>query len=134
MDLPRYHRLRPAYYRLEGQQCASCDDVQFPPRSRCRSCGGDELAGRRLSGRGEIYSFTEMTPAPDGFEPPYLLAPVRPHAGPPVAAQLTDIDPQDVAIGTPVEMVTRRLRAHGTRGLLVYGYKFRPMLNGGPPS
>ena len=134
MDLPRYHRLRGPYYRLEGQACASCDQVQFPPRARCRSCGGDELTGRRLSGRGEIYSFTEMAQAPEGFEPPHLMALVRLEEGMLVAAQLTDIDPQEVAIGTPVEMVTRRLREHGPRGFLVYGYKFRPVLNGGPPS
>lgn len=28
----------------------------------------------------------------------------------------------------PVEMVTRRLRSDGERGMLVYGYKFRPLL------
>ena len=34
-----------------------------------------------------------------------------------------------VEIGMPVEMVTRRLRSDGDeRGLLVYGYKFRPVL------
>jgi hypothetical protein len=46
-----------------------------------------------------------------------------------VTAQLTDLDEQSVEIGTPVEMVTRRLRTDGDeRGMLVYGYKFRPRL------
>ena len=32
-------------------------------------------------------------------------------------------------IGMPVEMVTRKLRTDGDeRGLLVYGYKFRPAM------
>ena len=36
---------------------------------------------------------------------------------------------QGEEIGTPVEMVTRRLRTDGDeRGMLVYGYKFRPRL------
>jgi hypothetical protein len=40
-----------------------------------------------------------------------------------------DSGEQDVEIGTPVEMVTRRLRIEGDeRGVLVYGYKFRPRL------
>jgi len=31
----------------------------------------------------------------------------------------------------PVEMVTRRLRSDGDeRGMLIYGYKFRPVLQG----
>jgi uncharacterized OB-fold protein len=46
-----------------------------------------------------------------------------------VTAQLTDVDNGAVTIGTPVEMVTRRLREDGNeRGMLVYGYKFRPVL------
>ena len=134
MDLPRFRRLRSAYYRLEGQLCPACDAVQFPARARCGSCGGDDLEDHRLSGRGTIYSHTEMAQAPAGFAPPHLMALVRLEEGMLVAAQLTDIDPEDVEIGTPVEMVTRRLREHGEHGFLVYGYKFRPLLNGGPPS
>ena len=134
MELPRYRRLRSAYYRLEGQLCAACDRVQFPTRAKCGGCGGNGLEPHRLSGRGTIYSYTELAQAPEGFAPPHLMALVRLEEGMLVAAQLTDIDPQDVAIGKPVEMVTRRLREHGPRGFLVYGYKFRPLLNGGPPS
>jgi uncharacterized OB-fold protein len=41
---------------------------------------------------------------------------------------LTDLGDQPIQIGMPVEMVTRKLRSDGEeRGLLVYGYKFRPM-------
>ena len=133
MDLPRYRRLRSAYYRLEGQLCPACEAVQFPARPRCRACGADGLEPHRLSGRGTIYSYTEMVQAPDGFAPPHLMALVRLDEGMLVGAQLTDVDPDEVAIGAPVEMVTRRLREHGRRGFLVYGYKFRPVLNGGPP-
>jgi uncharacterized OB-fold protein len=31
-------------------------------------------------------------------------------------------------IGMPVEMVARRLRSDGDRGMLGYGYKFRPVV------
>jgi len=49
--------------------------------------------------------------------------------GPVVTAQLTDLDGQDVKIGMPVEMVTRKIRDDGNqRGIIVYGYKFRPVL------
>jgi uncharacterized OB-fold protein len=44
-----------------------------------------------------------------------------------VTAQLTDVDNNAVEIGMPVEMVTRKMRNDGDeRGLIVYGYKFRP--------
>jgi len=36
---------------------------------------------------------------------------------------------EPVKIGMPVEMVTRRIRQDGDeRGMLIYGYKFRPVL------
>jgi uncharacterized OB-fold protein len=45
-----------------------------------------------------------------------------------VAAQLTDLEGAPVRIGMPVEMVTRRMRDDGDeRGVIVYGYKFRPL-------
>jgi uncharacterized protein len=48
--------------------------------------------------------------------------------GPLITAQLTDVDAEQVSIGQPVEMVTRKLRDLGGDGLLLYGYKFRPVL------
>jgi uncharacterized OB-fold protein len=67
---------------------------------------------------------------PAGFEEqaPYTVALIRPDEGPIVTAQLTDLGEGDVQIGMPVEMVTRKLRSDGDeRGMLVYGYKFRPL-------
>jgi uncharacterized OB-fold protein len=68
---------------------------------------------------------------PEGFDDqsPYLVALVRLDEGPLVTAQLTDCDPDQVAIDMPVEMVTRRLRDLGPTGLIVYGYKFRPIVS-----
>jgi uncharacterized OB-fold protein len=95
----------------------------------CRSCGGIELERHLLSGRGTVYSYSEVAQAPDGFEPPHLMALVRLDEGVVVAAQLTDVDPDDIQIDMPVEMVTRRIKDCGPQGLLVYGYKFRPKLS-----
>jgi uncharacterized OB-fold protein len=58
------------------------------------------------------------------------MAMIRLEEGPLVTAQLTDLGNRAVEIGMPVEMVTRKLRSDGERGMLVYGYKFRPVLNG----
>ena len=130
MDLARYHRLRAAYYRLEGQRCLVCGTVQFPSRSACRRCRTRALEPYRLSGRGAVHSYAEVAQAPRGFSAPYLVALVALEEGPRVAAQLTDVDAGDVTIGMPVEMVTRRIQERGPHGYLVYGYKFRPVLNG----
>ena len=45
-----------------------------------------------------------------------------------VTAQLTDIDGA-ARIGARVEMVTRKLTTDGDRGIIVYGYKFRPVID-----
>ena len=46
-----------------------------------------------------------------------------------VTAQLTDCTEGDLSIGLPVEMVTRKLVDTGEDGVLVYGYKFRPVVS-----
>jgi uncharacterized OB-fold protein len=70
-----------------------------------------------------------MFNVPDGFQSqrPYTVALVKLEEGPMVTAQLTDISEEDVEIGMPVEMVTRKLREEGDSGEIVYGYKFRPI-------
>ena len=82
----------------------------------------------------------ERDHAPAGFVDlaPYYVALVDLDEGPRVTAMLTDLDtslPVDkrIKIGQPVEMVTRKLREDGDRGMIVYGYKFRPILEPAPP-
>ena len=101
MDLPRYHRLTPSYYRLEGQSCTACGAVQFPPRQACGACRGGELEPYRFSGRGTVFSFAEVAQAPKGFSAPYMVAMVELEEGVRVTAQLTDVDPEEVEIGMP---------------------------------
>ena len=78
---------------------------------------------------GTIYSYTRLLEPPAGFEAqaPYYLALVRLEDGHLVTAQLTDVV-GGVEIGDEVEMVTRKLTTDGRRGMIVYGYKFRPVM------
>ncbi len=76
-----------------------------------------------------MFSYTTIYEAPSGFDStaPYTVALVKLEEGPMVTAQLTDLGDQPVEIGMPVEMVTRKMRNDGDeRGVIVYGYKFRP--------
>jgi hypothetical protein len=86
----------------------------------------------KLSGKGEVYSYTVVTDAPEGFteQAPYILALIKLDEGPLITAQLTDLETPTgpVKIGQRVEMVTRKLRTEGTSGMIIYGYKFRPIL------
>jgi uncharacterized OB-fold protein len=129
MEIPRHWRLKKQRYSLVGEVCPHCDAKIFPPRDVCTKCGGEAKNVYQFSGRGEVFSHTTIYDAPSGFEEnaPYTVALVKLAEGPVVTAQLTDLGEQPVEIGMPVEMVTRRLRQDGDeRGLLVYGYKFRP--------
>jgi uncharacterized OB-fold protein len=92
--------------------------------------GGVVKQPQPLHGTGTIYSFSVMYNVPQGYEEqkPYVIAIVQLDDGPMVTAQLTDIDHDAVAIGQRVEMVTRKLREEGAEGQIIYGYKFRPLL------
>ncbi|MBN1488261.1 MAG: Zn-ribbon domain-containing OB-fold protein [Anaerolineae bacterium] len=123
-------RLRGQRYRLEGEVCEHCGKKIFPPRDICPHCKEPAQEPYKLSGKGEVYSFSTVYSPPEGFEDytPYTVALVELEEGPMITAQLTDVAPEDVQIGMPVEMVTRRLRKNGDEGTIVYGYKFRPVL------
>ncbi len=130
MEIPRHWRLKQQRYALVGEVCPHCQAKLFPPRDVCPNCGGEAKQQYTFSGKGEVYSYTTMYDAPAGFEEnaPYTVALVKLNEGPMITAQLTDLGDQPVEIGMPVEMVTRKIRQDGDeRGMLVYGYKFRPV-------
>ena len=132
MEVSRHWRLKKQRYGLVGEVCPHCEHKIFPPRDICPDCGKEARDLYTFSGRGEVYSLTTVYDAPAGYEEtaPYTVALIRLDEGPMVTAQLTDLEGRDVAIGTPVEMVTRKLRNDGDeRGMLVYGYKFRPVVH-----
>jgi len=131
MEIPRHWRLQKQRLGLVGEVCPHCQAKIFPARDVCPECGGEAKTAFRFSGRGEVYSFTTMFSVPSGFEhnAPYTVALVKLEEGPIITAQLTDVGDREVKIGTPVEMVTRRIRQDGDeRGMLIYGYKFRPLM------
>jgi hypothetical protein len=130
MEVSRHWRLKQQRYSLVGEVCPHCEAKIFPPRDICPDCGQEARTAYPFSGRGEVFSFTTVHHPPAGHEAnaPYTVALVRLEEGPMITAQLTDLGDQPVEIGMPVEMVTRRLRSDGERGMLVYGYKFRPVM------
>ena len=101
----------------------------------------------QFSGRGKIYSYAiNFDRVSDRFQEfvPYVSALIDLKEGVRVSAMLTDVEdwvPEtdengrqhlvrkyNLEIGMEVEMVTRILFSEGERGLIHYGYKFRPLL------
>ncbi|HEY6040850.1 MAG TPA: Zn-ribbon domain-containing OB-fold protein [Anaerolineae bacterium] len=130
-DLARNWRLKEQRYRLEGNVCRNCGTKFFPPRTVCSECRHTEFDAHQFQGEGELYSYTTLTQPPAGFEDqvPYSIGLIKLDEGPMVEAQLTDVNPEDLAVGLRMEMVTRKIREQGDAGLIIYGYKFRPKLN-----
>ena len=123
-------RLKQQRYRLVGEECKKCGVRIFPPRDVCPGCEAPAQAPFEFSGRGEVYSFSTVYQAQAEFAEyvPYTVGLVKLEEGPLVSAQLADVDGEEVQIGMPVEMVTRKIREEGDEGLIVYGYKFRKPL------
>lgn len=130
METPRHWRLRGQRYGLVGEVCEHCGAKIFPARDVCPNC--EDLAYKpfQFSGRGEVYSFSTVYQAPQGYEEyaPYTVALVKLEEGPLVTGQLTDMKVGDARIGMHVEMVTRKIREESANGAIIYGYKFRPVL------
>jgi len=131
MQVSRHWRLKSERYNLVGETCDSCGVKLFPPRDVCLECEAPAQELYTFTGAGEVFSFTTIYDAPAGFESmaPYTVALIKLEEGPLVTAQLTDMAEEDVEIGMPVEMVTRKLRSEGAEGMIVYGYKFRPAVS-----
>ena len=115
---------------MEGQRNIYTGEVRFPAQPSTSGEAADSWAPYTLSGKGEVWSFSVLRQVPAGFEQfaPYPVALVRLEEGPLITAQLTDCTEDEITIGMPVEMATRLLTDTGQDGLLVYGYKFRPVI------
>jgi uncharacterized OB-fold protein len=130
MQIAKAWRRQPSNLRLEGTRCTGCGQLEFPAVIRCAHCGGIEFEIYRFSGKGTIVVASTVYEATRDFgeHVPYCAAIVELQEGIHLAAMITDVDPQDVTVGMPVEMVTRRIAAQGDTGPILYAYKFAPLL------
>ena len=117
-------------YGLVGSKCEHCGRYFFPPRLICPSCRRlGKTREHRFSGKGIIHTFTVIRAAPAGFEiyAPYIMAIVDLEEGARVVSQVVDCRPDEVDIGMPVEACFRKIREENKSGLILYGFKFRPV-------
>lgn len=109
--------------RLYGQRCGDCGAISYPRRHLCWQCSSDRLAEHRLARRGKVFTFTRdhLVPSPD---PPTVMAAADLEGGGRFYAQVTDADPDAVAVDMPVELTFRRL--HEGEEYVNYFWKLRP--------
>ena len=98
-------------HRLTYQQCRLCGTSVFYPRDICPgpNCFGvGTLEWKESSGKGRVYSFTVLhQPAHPSFadDVPYVLAIIEFDEGWRMDSNVINIDPKDVTVGMPVEVV-----------------------------
>jgi uncharacterized OB-fold protein len=124
----RHWRKTPERYRLEAGKCKKCGSIQFPNRLICPECGAKEFETIRLSGKGELATYTVIRVAPMGFADlaPYAVGIVKLAEGIRVMGQVTDCNPEELKIGDRVTTQFRRINEEGITGMIMYGYKFVP--------
>ena len=126
----RHWRETPERYRLEASKCKKCGSIQFPSRLICPDCGAKEFESIKLSGKGELATYTVIRVAPMGFTDlaPYAVGIVKLDEGIQIMGQISDCDPEELKIGDRVSTQFRRINEEGTTGMIMYGYKFVPDL------
>lgn len=126
--IPLTWRKIPERYRLLGVKCETCGTNFFPSRMLCPKCRRKgKIVPTQYSGKGKVFSYTEVTAPPEGFEDqaPYILALIELDEGARLTAQIVDAHKDDVHIGSRVERVFRVIQRDDPEGLIHYGFKFK---------
>ncbi|MBJ18324.1 MAG: Zn-ribbon domain-containing OB-fold protein [bacterium] len=112
IPLPRPTALSKPYWeacragKLTVQRCKDCESLTFIPQPCCGNCMSGDLEWVESSGRGTLYSFTTVyRPQQPVFEVPYTVVVVELEEGYYMLSNLKGVEPEDVKIGTPLEVV-----------------------------
>jgi len=95
-------------HELVTQHCPDCNKHQFPPRRLCVHCGGRRVGWKKVSGKGEIYSFTVVHRAPEQSflgDVPYVVAVIDLAEGGRMMTNIVDYPVDQVRVGMAVTAV-----------------------------
>ena len=94
---------------LRVQRCADCGEHVFIPKPVCGKCLGANLDWVDSSGRGTLYSHSTVhRPQQPSFRVPYTVVVVELEEGWHMLSNLVGTPPEDVEIGTPLEVCFER--------------------------
>ena len=77
---------------------------------------------------GQVLTYTVIHTAPPGFANlvPYVVAVLEMDDGTRLMAQVADVAPEDVGIGTRITLEFRKVRQDGRSGAIAYAHKAVP--------
>ncbi len=98
--------------RLAFQACCGCGTRHHPPRMQCPRCGSSDMEWVASSGQGKIFTWTvthqALHPA-FADEVPYAVVVTELEEGVRLVSGIRDMQPADLEIGLPVEVVLERV-------------------------
>jgi hydroxymethylglutaryl-CoA synthase len=111
-------------FGFTGSRCTSCGFVHLPPLRVCRGCGAQDtmepVRGVGLTGRVATYTVDRLAYSPS---PPVVDVVVDFEGGGRCALEVADARPDELEIGSPVDLTFRRLFTAG--GVHNYFWKAR---------
>jgi hydroxymethylglutaryl-CoA synthase len=122
---PPSYRSEAWKYGFSASRCLACGTRHLPPSRVCLSCHAvDKMEPEDLSGTtGTVATYT-VDRLSYSLSPPVVVAAVDFDGGGRIECELTDVSPDEVAIGDRVEMTFRRL--YTSEGVHNYFWKARP--------
>jgi len=120
-------RERDSLLRCRGSKCQACGTAAFPIQRICDNCRSvDQFETVRLSGMaGEVFTFSRDNLAGRPDDPVVVQTVVQMENGARFYGLMTDADPTQVELGTPVRLTLRRM--HDLGGFHNYFWKCRPV-------
>jgi hydroxymethylglutaryl-CoA synthase len=116
-------------YGFNASRCTACGFRHLPPTRICLSCQAvDQMVPERMADlEGTVATWT-VDHLAFSLSPPLVGAVIDFDGGGRYRGEMTDVDPESVAVGTRVAMTFRRL--YTTDGIHNYFWKARPVTDG----
>lgn len=82
-----------------GIRCDDCGSYNFPPQGMCSNCHSSKVEIAEMAGKGVLRTFTVIRVAPEGMDPPYVLAMVELEEGPWALGQVIGLETEKADMG-----------------------------------
>jgi 3-hydroxy-3-methylglutaryl CoA synthase/uncharacterized OB-fold protein len=127
---PPAHRTEAWKFAFVGSKCTECGFIHLPPARVCSSCGSvDQMAPVPMTDTPATIATYTVDRLAYSLSPPTVAAVLDFDGGGRYTCELTDVDPDTVAIGQRVELTFRRTVT--AKSIHNYFWKARPIRSAG---
>jgi hydroxymethylglutaryl-CoA synthase len=113
-------------FAFVGTRCTACGRVHVPPQRVCAGCGAvDQMEAAPLSDKAGTVATYTIDRLAYSLSPPTVSAAIDFDGGGRFSCQLTDCSPEEIEVGTRLELTFRRIYSAET--VHNYFWKARPL-------